>query len=129
MKVYNRLKFKDNRFLSRSFCFLLFLILFTAGANSRGGPDEWESKVVKGIVFHDKTGNGHYVAGEDEPLEGVAVSNGRETVITDKEGSYQLPLRDNSFIFVIKPRNWMVPVDEHQLPRFYFIHSMVQHYF
>jgi len=78
---------------------------------------------VRGIVFHDKTGNGLYDNKKDKPLKGVAVSNGREVVITDKAGLYELPLRENSVIFVVKPRNWMVPVDENRLPRFYYTYS------
>lgn len=78
---------------------------------------------VRGIVYHDKTGNGSYDPHQDKPLKGVAVSNGREVVITDRVGSYELPLRDNSVIFVVKPRNWMVRVDENQIPRFYYIYS------
>jgi hypothetical protein len=78
---------------------------------------------VKGVVFHDKTGNGLYDHQKDKPLKGVAVSNGREVVITDKAGMYELPLRENSVIFVVKPRNWMVPVDENQVPRFYYLYS------
>lgn len=78
---------------------------------------------VKGIVFHDKNENAVYDSDEDEPLENVAVSNGIEVVVTDRYGEYELPLRNNSAIFVIKPRNWAVPVDEKQNPRFYQIYS------
>lgn len=79
---------------------------------------------VTGIVFHDKTGSGTYDKGDDMPIQGIAVSNGREVVVTDVGGVYELPLRDNSAIFVIKPRDWMVPVDDNQLHRFYHIHSL-----
>jgi hypothetical protein len=78
---------------------------------------------AKGVVFHDITGNGLYEPGKDMPLEGIAVSNGRDISITDWDGIYELPLKDNTAIFVIKPQNWMVPVDEKQLRRFYHIHS------
>ncbi len=78
---------------------------------------------VKGIVFHDKTNTGSFDPARDLPLEGIAVSNGREVAVSDQNGYYELPVKDNSIIFVIKPRNWMVPVDENQMPRFYYIHS------
>jgi hypothetical protein len=82
-----------------------------------------EVETISGIVYHDRTGNQEYEARSDSPLKGIAVSNGREIVLTDNNGFYQLPLRDNSPIFVIKPRNWMVPVDDNNIPRFYHIHS------
>ena len=78
---------------------------------------------VKGIVFHDRSGDGFYNPRKDKPLEGVAVSNGREIAVSDKNGYYELPLRDNSVIFIIKPSNWMVPVSDDQLPEFFYVHS------
>ena len=78
---------------------------------------------AKGIVFHDKNGNGVYDSSLDKPLRGVAVSNGRDVVVTGRKGGYELPFRDNAAVFVIKPRNWMVPADERHIPRFYYLHS------
>ncbi|MFW6100469.1 MAG: calcineurin-like phosphoesterase C-terminal domain-containing protein [Bacteroidota bacterium] len=78
---------------------------------------------VKGIVYHDKTENGSFDPSGDEPLEGIAVSNGRDVVVTDADGAYELPVSDHSSIFVIKPRNWRLPVDENQIPVFYYMHS------
>ncbi|MBS3774036.1 MAG: calcineurin-like phosphoesterase family protein [Bacteroidales bacterium] len=78
---------------------------------------------VKGIVYHDKTENGSFDPSGDEPLEGIAVSNGRDVVVTNSDGVYELPVIENSPVFVIKPRNWRLPVDENQMPRFYYMHS------
>ncbi len=78
---------------------------------------------VEGIVFHDKNENAVFDSDQDEPLEGVAVSNGREVVVTGRNGAYELPLRNNAATFVIKPRNWTVPVDEENIPRFYKMYS------
>ncbi len=106
----------------------IMLILFSAcmhvfGLNYETYASDQANNTVTGIVFHDKTGSGSYETGEDKPLEGIAVSNGREIAITDENGGYQLPLEDNSFVFVIKPQNWRLPVDENQLPQFYYTHS------
>ncbi len=106
----------------------IMLILFSAcmhvfGLNYETYASDQANNTVTGIVFHDKTGSGSYETGEDKPLEGIAVSNGREIAITDENGGYQLPLEDNSFVFVIKPQNWRIPVDEDQLPQFYYTHS------
>ena len=78
---------------------------------------------VKGVVYHDKTEDGSFNPSADEPIEGVAVSNGRDVVVTNKDGVYELPAIENSPIFVIKPRNWRLPVDENQMPDFYYMHS------
>jgi hypothetical protein len=78
---------------------------------------------INGLVFHDRSGTGQYDPATDKPLGGIAVSNGSDIVLTGADGKFQLQAEDHSVIFVIKPRNWMVPVDENQLPRFYHIHS------
>lgn len=103
--------------LTASFSLLLIVMQCGPGLYAQAGLK------VKGIVYHDRNGDGIFERQKDKPLKGVAVSNGREVAVTDKSGMYELPLRDNCVIFVIKPRNWMVPVDENHLPRFYYIHS------
>jgi hypothetical protein len=71
-----------------------------------------------GIVFDDRNGNGRQDAGEPG-LPSVAVSNGRDVARTDETGTYHLPERPGSRVFVIKPRGWMSPVGADELPRFY----------
>jgi len=105
------------------FYIFLFSILCCVKTYATEHSNDQTRNYISGIIFHDKTGNEQYESEKDVPLEGVAVSNGREIEVTDQEGRYELPLRDNSIIFVIKPQNWMVPIDENQLPRFYHIHS------
>ncbi len=95
---------------------LLLFLVFATRAVADGNPQ------ARGIVFHDVDGNGIFDSAVDEPLAGVAVSNGREVVVTCDDGRYELPLRDPSIVFVIKPRGWAVPVDELQIPRFYYLH-------
>ncbi|MFP4367453.1 MAG: calcineurin-like phosphoesterase C-terminal domain-containing protein [bacterium] len=105
---------------------LFFILLYSGhilGYSAEIRPAGQEQVRVSGIVFHDKTNNGSYDQGEDIPLEGIAVSNGRDIAITGDDGTYSLMLKDNQSVFVIKPRNWMVPVDENQLPQFYYVHS------
>lgn len=75
-----------------------------------------------GLVFHDKNGNGTLDEGEPG-LPGVAVSNQLEIVQTDANGRWSLPVDDDTILFVIKPKGWMTPVDENQLPQFYHIHK------
>src|SRR6056297_2927165 len=102
---------------------LIFLITNLAQVYGQNPSPAHPNNHVRGVVFHDKSSNGIYNKGTDKPLEGIAVSNGREIAVTDHKGVYELPLRDSSVIFVIKPQDWKVPVDEHQLPQFYHVHS------
>ncbi len=75
-----------------------------------------------GFVFEDTNKNGRRDDGE-RGLPGVAVSNQKEIVKTDEEGRWELPYDEDTIFFVIKPRGWMSPVGEDQLPDFYYIHK------
>jgi hypothetical protein len=72
----------------------------------------------QGTVFHDANGNGRRDPGEAGVAD-VAVSNGAVIGRTDAAGRYTLEGEGEGFLFVVKPRNWRVPVDALQLPRFY----------
>lgn len=74
-----------------------------------------------GTVYHDRNGNSVRDAGE-AGIAGVPVSNGLDVVTTDEDGSYRLPVDDETILFVSKPAGWMVPVNEVQLPQFYYTH-------
>ena len=102
--------------------FFALIVFFVAVTAPKTALLAQEPK-IKGVVFYDKTENGLYDPSGDRPLKGIAVSNGRDVVLTGRGGVYELPLRENCAIFVIKPRNWMVPVDRYQVPRFYYLHS------
>lgn len=80
------------------------------------------SSMAVGIVFHDANGNEQLDTGEKR-LPGIRVSNGHQIVTTDAEGRYELPIDDDTILFVIKPRGWRTPLSEHQLPRFYYVHK------
>ena len=81
-----------------------------------------KSSVATGVVFHDVNGDG--ARGEGEPgVGGVGVSNGREVVLTDDAGRYEIPVAEDTILFVIKPRGWRTRVDELNIPRFYYIHK------
>jgi hypothetical protein len=81
-----------------------------------------EATIARGVVFDDADRDG--VRGEGEPgLPGVKVSNGEQVVITDAAGRYALPVDDDTILFVIKPPDWMTPVNELNLPRFFYVHK------
>lgn len=77
---------------------------------------------ARGVVYVDANGNGSRDA-EENGLAGVGVSNGQDIVTTDAQGCFELPVDDDTIIFVIKPRDFMTPVDENMLPKFYYIHK------
>jgi 3',5'-cyclic AMP phosphodiesterase CpdA len=81
-----------------------------------------EDLFLSGAVFHDRNRNGVRERFESG-IRGVAVSNGREVAVTDWRGRYQLPVEDDTIIFVIKPEGWATPVDQNQIPRFFYIHK------
>ncbi len=97
----------------------LFLVSCAAGHGSISQPPEGE--YVTGYVFEDSNNNGIMDKGE-KGIPGVLVSNQREVVKTDRNGRYHLPLEENTTIFVVKPANYQLPVNDDNLPLFYYLH-------
>lgn len=102
----------------RLFTPLFTLLLLTAVALQ----DSVAQNRANGVVFHDQNGNGSLDSNE-KGIPTVAVSNGRDVVMTDDRGRYQLPVDDDTIIFVIKPSGYDLPVDDRNLPQFYYIHK------
>ncbi|MCL4695078.1 MAG: metallophosphoesterase, partial [Candidatus Hydrogenedentes bacterium] len=75
-----------------------------------------------GVVYDDANRNAERDSGETG-IPGVCVSNGRDVVQTDAEGRWTLPVDDDTILFVVKPEDWMTPVNEDQIPRFFYIHK------
>ncbi len=75
-----------------------------------------------GVVYEDANRNAVRDAGETG-IPGVCVSNGRNVVQTDAEGRWSLPVDDDTILFVVKPEDWMTPVNEDQIPQFFYIHK------
>lgn len=76
---------------------------------------------VRGSVFDDRDRDGRRGRNE-KGVRDVAVSNGREVVRTDSSGAYQLPAYDGMTVFVTKPAEYDVPVDEQNVPQFFYHH-------
>jgi len=76
---------------------------------------------VSGIVYEDSNKNGKRDRNERK-LENIAVSNGQDVVLTDKEGKYSFPIGNNGIVFVIKPLNYSFHLNEDNLPQFYYLH-------
>lgn len=79
-------------------------------------------KTAKGFVFEDINGNGKKDSNE-KGIPGVAVSDGMNISTTDGNGYYELKVRDHCVIFAIKPKGYISPADEYNLPQSWYIHK------
>ena len=78
--------------------------------------------LARGVVYLDLDQDA--VRDADEPgVAGVGVSNGRQIVETDEQGRYEIPVDDDTIIWVIKPRDHAVPLDQRLRPQFYYVHK------
>ena len=77
---------------------------------------------VKGVVYNDLNKNGKRDKSE-VGIANVSVSNGVQVVQTNAKGEYQLPIKDDQIIFVVKPRDYALPLNEKKLPQFYYAHK------
>ncbi len=105
------------KFATSIFIIVLSLLLAAACADASN-----DTGYVKGIVFNDANGNNIFDDGEGG-IAGVCVSNGLDVAMTGEDGMYELPIDDDSIIFVIKPEDWKTPVNDNNLPSFYYIHK------
>ena len=55
-------------------------------------------------------------------IAGVEVSNGREIVTTDRQGRYEISVRDGETVFLTQPAGYQVPVDEDNVAQFFYTH-------
>ena len=82
----------------------------------------YAQEIAKGTVYLDGNENGKKDRRE-KGIEGVAVSNGTDVVLTNKDGKYELTVDNDDIIFVIKPSEYNYPTDESNLPKYYYIHK------
>lgn len=103
---------------------LTTVLLLTACALNSMAQDQGqeEPQIARGFVYEDANQNRQLDDGE-LLISNVKVSNGREIVKTNNQGRYELPVSDDGIIFVIKPQGWATPLNENQLPQFYYIHK------
>ncbi|MCK5277046.1 MAG: hypothetical protein KAK04_00890, partial [Cyclobacteriaceae bacterium] len=73
---------------------------------------------VSGVAFIDENSNGIKDNGE-KSFEGLHISNGRDNVSTDNEGSFSIKKIEGRFVFAIKPSNYQLSLDKDFQPKFY----------
>ncbi|MFW5697468.1 MAG: calcineurin-like phosphoesterase C-terminal domain-containing protein [Fimbriimonadaceae bacterium] len=76
---------------------------------------------VSGTVFSDRNGNGIFDSNESG-IAGVKVSNGRDVVITDRDGNYELEEIENTVFFASKPNGYDYRLDAYNRPEFFYVH-------
>jgi len=96
-----------------------FLVLFCTFLWSQGFA---QSKLQSGHVFLDENKNGIYDR-DEEPLSNVCISNGMDIVRTNERGEYEIPLRQEGVIFVIKPSGYIPAFSEDYIANFYAYHK------
>lgn len=81
-----------------------------------------QEPMARGIVFSDLNQDGKF-GPADSAFVGVKVSNGKEIVLTDQNGRYEIPLTDGGTVFVIKPNGFRTALDANNLPKFFYLHK------
>jgi C terminal of Calcineurin-like phosphoesterase/Calcineurin-like phosphoesterase/N terminal of Calcineurin-like phosphoesterase len=76
------------------------------------------SESARGFVYLDVNRNRHREP-DEQGLSEVAVSNGREVVLTDTRGYWRLPIRPRDTIFLSQPSGFVVPAGPDHRPTFY----------
>lgn len=93
---------------------------FRGQVDVTAGPDA-DQDVLDGAVFDDRNRNSQQDPGE-HGIAGVEVSNGREIVTTDRQGRYEISVRDGETVFLTQPAGYQVPVDEDNVAQFFYTH-------
>ncbi|MDG5798997.1 calcineurin-like phosphoesterase family protein [Marinilabiliaceae bacterium ANBcel2] len=76
---------------------------------------------IEGYVYEDINQTGSKDPG-DLGIANVMVSNQHEVVLTDSEGWYRLPIKDEMIVFITKPSEYDFVLNSLNLPQFYYIH-------
>ena len=102
--------------------YLITIVLFNVGFLFASLSGAESISTARGYVFEDRNRNGIRDRGE-VGLPKILVSNQREITVTKNDGSWELPVSDDTIFFIVKPSGWMTPVNHHNLPLFYYIHK------
>ncbi|MCC5907803.1 MAG: calcineurin-like phosphoesterase family protein [Balneolaceae bacterium] len=96
---------------------LIFILAYSTAYSCPVETENIRGKVCDQAYFEDG-------CPADAPgIEGVMVSNQREVVLTDQNGYFELPIEEEMVVYVSKPADYEYPVDDQNLPVFYYIHQ------
>ncbi len=79
-------------------------------------------ETISGVVFHDANRNSRFDR-DEAGIQGVRVSNGRDWVLTDDRGVYEIAVRPDMNLTIVQPEAWQVPTDTRFVPQFFYIHK------
>ncbi|MFT6094753.1 MAG: hypothetical protein ACJA2Q_002659, partial [Pseudohongiellaceae bacterium] len=79
------------------------------------------AETIRGSVFIETNSNNRRDRIE-AGIAGVSVSNGCDVVQTDAGGNYQIAIHPTQILFISKPAEYDVPVDEYNVPQFFYKH-------
>lgn len=77
------------------------------------------AKTIRGSVYIETNDNNRRDRVE-AGIAGVSVSNGCDVVQTDAGGNYQIAIHPTQILFISKPAEYDVPVDEYNVPQFFY---------
>lgn len=84
------------------------------------GPDA-DQHTLDGVVFDDRNRNSQHDPGE-HGIAGMEVSNGSEIVTTDRQGRYEISVRDGETVSITQPAGYQAPADEANVAQFFYAH-------
>jgi hypothetical protein len=101
--------------MSKYFCIIAIVFMVFVG------HPFCDEKAV-GYVYHDANKNGQRDA-DEKGIANVGVSNGYNVVLSDEDGAYEISIKENDVIFIIKPYGWHPPLDAREMPQFFYVHK------
>ena len=97
------------------------IIISANPALARCDSDRPGAQTAQGVVYADTNNNGMRESYEIG-IAKVALSNGCDVAISNSDGRYEISVAPTEIIFLSKPANYLVPVDETNVPQFFYKH-------
>lgn len=82
----------------------------------------YAQEIARGMVYEDVNKNGKHDK-KERGIANVQISNGIDVVTTNAKGMYEIAVTNDSPVFVIKPSGFSIPLDEFNLPKFFYLHK------
>lgn len=98
---------------------LLFGLFFLPSVYANCDFPEDSAEIISGSVYIERNNNDRRDRIE-AGIAGVSVSNGCEVVPTHSGGNYRISIHETQILFISKPAEFDIPVDENNIPQFYY---------
>ncbi len=100
---------------------LLISLFLASPLHANCNFSDSSEEIVRGSVYietNDNNRRDRFEAG----IAGVNVSNGCEVVQTDGGGNYRIPIHGTQILFISKPAEFDLPLDDSNIPQFFYRH-------